>query len=248
MRALGIPTPATHVFHRKDEAAEWARDAVYPLIFKLRGGSASSNIHFVRDASQARRIIDRMFAAGMRDRGAVQAFRDGLGGASGGRDLARLGGKVLRRLAAAPRRITGARERDYAYFQEFIPGLDFDIRAVVVGERCWAFRRAVREGDFRASGSKRFIHDPESIPEECIRLAFDVARRLGTQSLALDILLREGEPLVLEFSYAFSLVGYKGCDGYWTPDMGWVARRPQPERFMLEDLIGLVATTERRGG
>jgi glutathione synthase/RimK-type ligase-like ATP-grasp enzyme len=51
-------------------------------------------------------------------------------------------------------------EKNYVYFQDFIPQNDFDIRIIVIGKRAFAIKRMVRKGDFRASGSGNIKYDP----------------------------------------------------------------------------------------
>ena len=48
------------------------------------------------------------------------------------------------------------KEREYVYFQEFLPGNNFDIRIIVIGDKAFGLKRMVRKGDFRASGSGEF--------------------------------------------------------------------------------------------
>ena len=80
-------------------------------------------------------------------------------------------------------------EKGYVYFQDFVPGNEYDTRLVVIGDRCFGVRRYCRKGDFRASGSGIKVYDPELIDKKCIQIAFEVANKLNTQSVALDFIL-----------------------------------------------------------
>jgi hypothetical protein len=44
-QAIGVPTPRTWLFWDPDPAREWAATATYPIIFKLKTGSSSGNVH-----------------------------------------------------------------------------------------------------------------------------------------------------------------------------------------------------------
>ena len=77
-------------------------------------------------------------------------------------------------------------EKGYAYFQDFIPGNHFDTRVTVIGDRAFAFTRNVRPGDFRASGSGDVVFDGGRINQKYLEIAFAVARKIGSQSMAFD--------------------------------------------------------------
>lgn len=245
LRAIGAPAVPTVVFYDPAAARAWADRATFPVVFKLRGGTGSSNVKLVRSAAEANRIIASMFGAGIRDRGHAQAAKDRVSAILAARaepgQIRALGRKVIAKLRPGQLAGVARRDRGYVYFQDFIPGLTHDMRVVVVGGRCWAFRRAVRDGDFRASGSSRFDHDRDAIPPACVSLAFDIVEKLGAQCLAFDMVLKDGAPLVLEMSYAFSLKGYKGCEGYWRRDLEWVPGALEPERYMVEDVLAALA-------
>lgn len=56
-------------------------------------------------------------------------------------------------------------QKDYVYFQKFLPNNTYDIRITVIGERCFGFIRYNRENDFRASGSGKIEYDTSKIPK-----------------------------------------------------------------------------------
>jgi hypothetical protein len=71
-----------------------------------------------------------------------------------------------------------------------------------VGNRAFAFRRFNRPDDLRASGSGCFDCDPMKIDENFVRLAM-TARKLRSQSCAIDGLYRGREHLIGEVSYSY---------------------------------------------
>lgn len=240
MEALGVPMIKSYVFLDRTTALEWARKTEYPKVFKLRGGAGSSNVFLVNDISKAKSLINKAFSTGFpavsrwnalserwwqfkRDKTFTSFFNVSKG--------------ILRALIRNPTLKRLPIQRNYVYFQDFIPNNDFDIRVKVIGERAYGLKRMVREGDFRASGSGKFLYDQELIPQACITLAFDLARKIKSQSLALDFVFHEGIPLIVEMSYAFSAHAYLLYSGYWKSDMTWVDGNFHPEDFMVEDLI-----------
>lgn len=70
--------------------------------------------------------------------------------------------------------------------QEFIPDLDCDYRVIAAGSRFYLMKRLTRGGDFRASGTKRFVFD-FTPPEGLLDFARDVGRRLDSPFLSMDI-------------------------------------------------------------
>lgn len=237
LKAAGIPTPRTWVFWRLERARAFVGSVDYPLVLKLPGGITSSNVALVHDAREGRRWVARLFGRGVYDLGAA-------GATPGGGPAA-----AWRRLRAAARRtILGPRpfqrvHRGCLLLQEFLPGNAFDTRVTVIGDRAFAFRRHNRSGDFRASGSGRIDWDQSAIAEDAVRLAFRTAQALRTQSLAVDVLRRDGEPVIGEVSYYYEGWAVAACPGHWTARGGglaWVGGPMRPEDAILEDFLARV--------
>ena len=115
-----------------------------------------------------------------------------------------------------------ALEKGYAYFQDFIPNNTFDIRVCVVGDKAFALKRLTRDGDFRASGSGSIVYDKNQIDERCVQIAFDVNKKMKSQSTAFDFVFgKDKEPLIVEISFGYAINAYDDCEGYWTEDMQW---------------------------
>jgi glutathione synthase/RimK-type ligase-like ATP-grasp enzyme len=60
-------------------------------------------------------------------------------------------------------------QKDYVYFQEFIPNDGYDIRVIVVGNWVFGSYRKAPPGDFRASGMKLEVR--RELPEEAMKIA-----------------------------------------------------------------------------
>jgi glutathione synthase/RimK-type ligase-like ATP-grasp enzyme len=129
-------------------------------------------------------------------------------------------------------------QKGYIYFEDFIPGKDFDTRLVVIGTRCFGVRRYCRKGDFRASGSGITAYNPELFDNKCIQSAFETSKKLKTQSIAFDFIYDEQEPKILEISYCFVMgPAYDNCPGYWDCNLNWHEKIINPQYFMIEDFI-----------
>jgi hypothetical protein len=235
LQAAGIPYPQTWVFWSYNAALRFTQTARYPFVIKLATGIMSRNVRLVRNAAEAQSWIKRLFGAGL------FRFEHPLR-------------STARRLLYRWRRLSKEhslrlpREEDlqtnYLLAQEFLPGNDFDTRITVIGHRAFGFRRLNRPGDFRASGSGRIDHRPNLINLDAVRLAFRVARTLGTQSLAVDVLHRNGELVLNEISYYYEGWAVAECPGHWewreADQVEWVEGRMPPEDVILEDFLALI--------
>lgn len=123
---------------------------------------------------------------------------------------------------------------------EWLPDQPFDTRVIVIGERAFAYRRYPYPGDFRASRSfGPRDYDPTGIDPRMLQLSFAISRRLGFQSMAYDLMLHRGQPVVLEMSYTFG-VGEHKCGTYWTPELERVERDVRPYTAQVEDFVRMI--------
>jgi len=221
LQAAGIPMPRTWVWFDRAEAVTWARQAEYPLVIKLWAGAASSNVRLVPDKAEAQHWIERLFDVGVMSLDDPEPNRF---------SLIR---HALSGIAPAPWEI----HRGYVLFQEFLPWNEFDTRVTVIGNRAFGYRRFNRPGDFRASGSGNFDVDPAAIDLETVRMAFDVAHRLGVQSVAIDGLRDGTRRMVAEVSYTYVSWMVQSCHGHWDAEMNWHEGRMWPEEAQISDFL-----------
>ncbi|EFK96825.1 conserved hypothetical protein [sediment metagenome] len=129
----------------------------------------------------------------------------------------------------AARRILHLDHKDnVVYWQEFIPKNECDLRITAIGRK-WAFGfwRWNRPNDFRASGSG-LIDYVKPIPENAINLCLDLNIKHNFDSMAYDIVFKEGNPVIVEICYTYvdkaiynSPGHYERCDnGNLTYKMG----------------------------
>jgi hypothetical protein len=142
LEKAGVPMVPSFVFYTKEEALNWINTTDFPKVFKLRGGSGSSNVKLVKSKNIAVKIINRAFGKGFPQYNPFDSlqerFRKYKRGEAGAGDLL----KGIARFAVPPRysKVAG-RESGYVYFQNFIPGNDHDIRVVVVAGKAYAIKR-----------------------------------------------------------------------------------------------------------
>lgn len=188
-----VPTPQTFVSFDREDAWSLLKQSTYPLVAKKSFGASSENVRLLRSPSDARHFIDDAFFQQLWD---AEKARRGVAGAALMNLTKRwLWAKVLQRLLG--------RERiGSVYWQQFVPGNGADLRVTVVGSHAVGFWRKNREGDFRASGSGRIDYETP-VPVNVVTFLFDLNERLGFDSMAYDVLFRDGGFVVVEMSYGY---------------------------------------------
>lgn len=238
LEAIGAPLVPTWVFYNKVEALNWAGSIEYPIVYKLRCGASSQNVKLIRTYKQARKIISVAFGRGHLVYDAKESLRERFRKYRMGKTNAKNVLKGLVRIVYPPEYArVHSREKGYVYFQKFVPYNDYDIRVIVIGNKAFAIKRMVREGDFRASGSGNILYDKSLFNEETIELSFRLAEKLKTQCVAFDYIFENGKPMVTEISYGFSPEGYDPCPGYWDKGLNWYEGKFNPYGWMVEDLV-----------
>lgn len=244
LSAMAVPQPRTRVLWNHGQALKHCEITKLPFVLKLAHGFQSTNVRLVQSRAEARAWADELFGPGL---------------ASFNASPAQWRGRYGRRARAAIRLLLGLRARGgadfshgYMYVQEFLPGNGFDTRITVIGDRAFGFRRFNRDEDFRASGSGRIDWNPAEIAEGAIELGFSIARRLGTQAVALDVLKRGEEFVVGEISYTGASWAIAECPGHWRrldagrdDRLAWIEGKVRPEDAIFEDFVKNLSAKRR---
>jgi glutathione synthase/RimK-type ligase-like ATP-grasp enzyme len=97
------------------------------------------------------------------------------------------------------------RQKNYVYFQDYVPNDGYDIRAITVGKWAFGYYRRVLEGDFRASGMNQL--ESRELPVEALKIARDVNKIIRSPVLAVDMLRGlDGRYRIIEFSPIFEII------------------------------------------
>jgi glutathione synthase/RimK-type ligase-like ATP-grasp enzyme len=240
LEAIRAPFARTYVFYDLKETLGWIEQASFPKVFKLRRGAGSSNVRLVHSADQARALAKRAFAGGFRS---IPSYgwdaRKRFRAARQRGDLLNVIKRIPQSLATirATNRMMGP-EKGYAYFQDFIPNNSFDTRVTVIGDRAFGYTRNVRPGDFRASGSGDVVYDTQKIHKNCVEIAFEVTRKVGSQSMAFDfVLIENNQPRIVEVSYCYIAKLVYSCPGHWDVKLNWHEGHVWPQDAILVDLL-----------
>lgn len=246
LEAIKAPFINTFVFYSKTEAIKWANETSYPKVFKLRGGAGSSNVKLIKNRNEAKKHIDKAFSKGFLYTNPISRLEERFWMLKRDKNLSAVK-KTITGLARLVLRKKGekftSKQIGYIYFQEFVPDNDSDIRLVVVGNRCFGMTRYCRDNDFRASGSGLVDYNYNLINTEAVRIAFETAKKLKTQSVALDFIKDKNGYKLIEMSYAFISEKFPG---YWDADMVWHPGEVIPQKFMAEDFISSINNKQNK--
>jgi glutathione synthase/RimK-type ligase-like ATP-grasp enzyme len=238
LESIHAPFVPTHVFYTRKDALEWAHRTSYPKVFKLRGGSSSDHVKLVRTKRKAIHLIHKAFGRGFKRYRPIGSLNERWRlfriGRTSFMDVLKGWIRLIRPTHFS--RMLG-RDRGYAYFQDFIPGNTHDIRINYVNNRCFAARRGVRPGDFRASGSFILDYDQSRIPREALKTAFEVAHKLKLQTAAIDFVLKDGKPLIVELCYAFGTSDDLYDHGYYDRDLNHHQEAYNVFGWMVDDIV-----------
>lgn len=237
---IGAPLIPSYVFYSKEEALRWLNNTNFPKVFKLRGGAGSINVKLVKNKYQAINLINKAFGKGFSQFNRWENLRERIRKVKSGKDSywGILKG-IARLFITTEYAKMHSREKGYVYFQDFIENEGYDIRVVVINNKAVAVKRLIRENDFRASGSGNLVFENENIDKRFIKLAFNLAKTLKTQSSAFDFIQDLNSNIyIVEMSYGFPMLNFlDGAGGYWTDDMIWHEGEFNPYGWMVETII-----------
>lgn len=249
LEAIGAPLVPSYVFYDRQEALDWAKKTTFPKVFKLKGGSGSSNVRLVKSSRKAKKLIKTAFGRGFSQSSRINVFKEHLRKVKEGKQGLLLGlAKAFYRLFVLSDYAKQQQlEKGYVYFQDFIPNNDSDTRVVVIGGKfAAAEKRMVRKDDFRASGSGEFSYTDINI--DFIEKALKISKKLKLLSAAFDFIQSEnGEPLIVELSYGFGTAGIEASPGYWDTELNWHEGKFNPQEWMVDSLISYTESVVKEG-
>ncbi len=225
LEAIGAPLIPSYVFYDEHEALDWAKKTDWPKVFKLTGGAGSSNVKLIHSEHEARKLIQRSFSKGFIAFDQRKYFlEEAFSKYRKHKSLWRLTKSFRHLLKPNNKEWVNHIEKDYVYFQNFMPNNDYDLRLVVVNQnRTFGLKRYNRKGDFKASGSGNMDFLNNDVDKSILKLSLDVAKKLKMNSVAYDIVFDPNHnPVIIEITYAYSTSAYEKCPGYWDENLNWI--------------------------
>lgn len=238
LEAIHAPLVPSYVFYSKKEALSWIEQTQFPKVFKLRGGAGATNVFLVKNKQRAKQIVKEAFGKGIKTfqwrKSMMELWRKFSEKQIPFSEFVKY--FVADTFFKRNYQKLQPRAFGYAYFQDFIPNNEFDIRVVVIGDKALGEKRLCRKGDFRASGSGVFEYT--EIRKDVLSIAFEVAKILRLQSVAFDFIFKDDKPMIVEMSYAFGTKGLSHCTGYYTSDLQWhEEKNPDYCGWMVESVL-----------
>ena len=239
LKAAGYPTCDFVTFWDKKPAMDWVKNtAQYPFVFKLKSGSGSLQVKLIKNRSLGIRHVKKMFGRGFSTNyqgihATLKTFNYNLP-----KTFKNIAKSLYYRFIPQRMRPYWTRQQNYFYAQKFQPDNAYDTRVQITGMRAFAFVRYNRENDFRASGSNNWTLAHDKIDMDFVRIAFDVSKRFGFQSMAYDFIYDKArKPVIVEISYCFGDYP-EFSTGYWDENLIWHEGRYLPQYLELVDLLG----------
>jgi len=240
LKSYSFPFTECWIFWDKYKAKEWLESAEFPIVFKLSHGAGSSNVVKIEDNKNAEKVINTLFGKGVQS--GQLPFKNSTKTIdfTFNKYLTSLARKLLNFIKENDISVFWQREKNYVLFQKYLPNNNYDTRITVIGDRAFGFIRMTRKDDFRASGSGKIDYDPQKIDKRCVKIAFEVSKKLGFQSMAYDFLFNKtNEPEICEISYTFQDIAVYNCEGYWDSEMNWNDGHFWPQFCQLSDLLNI---------
>lgn len=233
---IGAPLVPTYIFLNKNDALQWIKTQSFPKILKLRGGAGSKNVKLVKSNQEAVKLCNKAFGSGISNYDALESINERWRNYKRGTGNLKSVLVGIARLLIKPNFVkVKGKDFGYVYFQDFIPELDRDYRTKIFEDKCWGYQRLVREGDFRASGSgsDSYVYTDDAIPEEILKLTFEIANKLSLQSAAFDFLISNEKIFLIEVScfYGFNDLQHHG---YWDRNLKFHKGQFNPFGWMIE--------------
>ena len=242
LQTVGAPIPKSAVYYHMDALKADLKAGLigFPIVAKLRTGSGSHNVKLLESEQELLRYASRMFSRGYNPAPSILYKTTSNVRSSHNKE------QFLSKLKRAPeffRTLAGARrfphEKDYVYLQQFIPNDGYDLKVVVVGDKCAFLVRPVRSHDFRASGGGEVFFDQKYMNKQVIESAFQVSDALGTQCMGYDYVVNKetGKGVIVEMSYGFSHHAIMASGGYYDRSLNWHAEALNAPEELLKNLL-----------
>jgi glutathione synthase/RimK-type ligase-like ATP-grasp enzyme len=217
LKANDIPHPKTWVFYRKDEALNYAKTCIMPVVGKMNIGASGKGVNVFRKRHELAEYIKRAFSGGLR-----QAWGPNLKMGMFYDRFMRIihnPGRILKRVKAYQKNYS-ATQKNFVILQEWVEH-KYEWRVVKIGNSYFGHQK-VKQGD-KASGTKGI--DYILPPEKLLFLVKETCQRFGFNTMAVD-LFEDGKDgyLVNEMQCIFGHVQEFIC-----------SKDGKPGRFILKE-------------
>jgi len=129
--------------------------------------------------------------------------------------------------------------------QQFIPDLEFDFRVLAVHDHFYVTKRHVKDGDFRASGTKLFDFDTGDV-QKILNYAKEIHQKVNLPYLSMDVAVSGDKYYLLEYqALHFGNNVIKLSDGYYqqeNTDWKFIKAKPDVNKVLADGLVRFLDT------
>jgi len=197
LEANRIPHPKTWIFYSEEEALQFIRTKVFPIVAKTNIGASGSGVTILYSLSEGQKYIAKAFSGeGIKRKVGPKWRRKGFAK----RVITKLVNLRELKVKLASYRMARAEiQKDFILLQEYIPH-SYEWRCVRIGDSFFAHKK-LKYRD-KASGSLLKKYDPP--PFELLNFIKEITDLKGFKSQAIDVFVSEnGTYLVNEMQCIF---------------------------------------------
>lgn len=137
-----------------------------------------------------------------------------------------------------------SKNRKKFIIQNFIPGLENDWKILIFGNKYYILFRGVRNNDFRASGSGKFIFKKQ-IPDGILDFAKKIFKELRVPNLSIDVGYSNGYFYLIEFqAICFGSTTIEKSPFYFKrEDSKWVLieKKSELEKVYVDSIVAFIS-------
>ncbi|MBQ2882841.1 MAG: hypothetical protein IJE43_03565 [Alphaproteobacteria bacterium] len=226
LQSICAPLPDSKIYYDNESVKNDIDAGIikFPVVGKLRTGSGSHNVKLLKNEHALLKYAASMFNGGYNP--APSLLYKTTSNIRSSHSIKQFFNK-FRRIPEFLRNLTSAKqfpnEKNYVYLQQFIQNDGFDMKVVVVGDKCTFLVRPIRTNDFRASGGGEVFFDKKYFKKQIIESAFKVSDLLGVNCMGYDYVVDKetGEGLIVEMIYGFSHEAIMSSGGYYDRNLQW---------------------------
>lgn len=228
------------IFYDKKNAIDYSSKLLYPVVFKLKGGSRSQNVILLKNKNDYKRIIKKIFGSGIYSERMYFKESTVIKDLSVKKIIKETALRIRRFINDEETKLYWTKQKNYILLQKFLPNNTYDTRITTIGDRIFGVRRFIRDGDFRASGSGKTDFNYEKVDTRMIEIAYRISKKYQFQTMAYDFIYDEKKnPKIVEMSYNYPDMPIEKAEGYWDKDFHFHKSKNCAEYYHLVDLLDL---------
>lgn len=196
LKTVNLPHPKTDVFFSQNQALDFSKNTVFPIVAKTNIGASGSGVRILHSVEEANGYIKRCFSS----KGAPKSVGPKLAPGTFPQKLykALTDFDLVKKKFALYKGGYAEKQTGFVIFQKFVEH-SFEWRVVCIGESYFAHKK-VKKGE-KSSGS--LIKEYGDVPVQLLDFCESIMTRFSFYSQAIDIFESDGEYLINEMQCIF---------------------------------------------